>query len=412
MKIGVLTYHCVPNFGAQLQAISTIGYLKKLGHDAIILNWYAPDLEQMYSQRVPKEQIEKHLLFMEESMPHTEKCQTEQELVHVVEKYGLEAIIVGSDALFKYTPVCRYRHFSIRKLKYIYHYRPLSCEQIEENPFFGEFLGTLKKRIPATVYAASSQNCPFSAMNWIEKRKMKQALNNYRFISVRDLWTSKMIRQITSKNEVPVFPDPVFSFNQNCPFPIPSKEEILNRYNLEPNYVLFSFSDWHVETEYVQSIVEEIKVAGYQPVALPMPEKLVDFNIEKKVSLPLSPIDWYALIIHSSGYIGERMHPIIVCLHNAIPFFCFDEYGMKETICDGPRKEIRYNPLSSKTYQIVSDAGLLNQLFSYKGKDAKPSAQDVRTRLLSFDSDRCKEFSREKLQAYMVGMNTVISSLK
>lgn len=31
MKIGILTYHCVPNFGAQLQTISTVGYVKKNG---------------------------------------------------------------------------------------------------------------------------------------------------------------------------------------------------------------------------------------------------------------------------------------------------------------------------------------------------------------------------------------------
>ena len=47
MRIGVLTYHCPPNFGAQLQAVSTVGYLRRVGHDVIVLNWYAKDLEEL-----------------------------------------------------------------------------------------------------------------------------------------------------------------------------------------------------------------------------------------------------------------------------------------------------------------------------------------------------------------------------
>lgn len=48
MKIGILTYHCVPNFGAQLQALSTVCYLKRAGYEPILLNWYPKDLQVMY----------------------------------------------------------------------------------------------------------------------------------------------------------------------------------------------------------------------------------------------------------------------------------------------------------------------------------------------------------------------------
>ena len=54
MRIGVLTYHCPPNFGAQLQAVSTVGYLRRVGHDVIVLNWYAKDLEEMYTSSYRK----------------------------------------------------------------------------------------------------------------------------------------------------------------------------------------------------------------------------------------------------------------------------------------------------------------------------------------------------------------------
>lgn len=93
-----------------------------------------------------------------------------------------------------------------------------------------------------------------------------------------------------------------------------------------------------------------------------MPEN--DFSLSSTdvtISIPLNPIDWYALIKYSKGYIGERMHPIVVSLHNSVPFYCFDEYGIKTF--EGNWFQRKYNKETSKTYLIVKRAGLLENLF-------------------------------------------------
>jgi len=411
MRIGILTYHCPPNFGAQLQAVSTVGFLKKTGHEVTILNWYAKDLEEMYSHRIPFQQVLCHNSFAQESLPLTDKCQKEEELIASIDGLKLDAIIAGSDALFKYIPLNNYRHFSKRKLRYIFNFSPLSCELLDGNPFFGAFLSKLQKPIPASTYAVSSQNCPFDAMTRGEKRAMRQALSNYRLISVRDAWTKQMIENITSRKDIRIYPDPVFSFNQNCFLHIPSKEEIIEKYHLHNDYILLSFSDKHTTGEYIHSVATEVEKRGIQPVALPMPEKLFSAGIGKQIDLPLSPMEWYALIIHSRGFIGERMHPIVVCLHNAIPFFSFDEYGTKIRKSFFSR-DLVYNPSSSKTYAIVSEAGLLDNLHSYKGGRPLPAPQTVMDRLLAFDSARCQTFASQKLREYEEGMNAVLTSLK
>jgi hypothetical protein len=294
------------------------------------LNWYAKDLEEMYSHRIPPQQVSCHNLFAQDYLPLSDKCQKEDDLIAVVDSLHLDAIIAGSDALFKYIPLDKYRHFSKRKFKYIYNFTPLSCESLKGNPFFGGFLGKLQKHILASTYAVSSQNCPFSSMTRGEKRAMKEALSNYSLITVRDDWTKRMVENITGRKNISIYPDPVFSFNSNCYLPVPSKEKIIKKYNLNDDYVLLSFSSWHTNQEYIHSIAEELIRRGLQSVALAMPEKLFAAGIDKQIDLPISPLDWYALIIHSNGFIGERMHPIVVCLHNAIPFFSFDEYGIKE----------------------------------------------------------------------------------
>lgn len=410
MRIGILTYHCPPNFGAQLQAVSTVGFLRQVGHEVIVLNWYPKDLEEMYSHRIPPQQVICHNQFAQKSLPLSEKCQKENDLIAIVDSLHLDAIIAGSDALFKYIPLKKYRHFSKRKLKYIYNFTPLSCERLDGNPFFGAFLDKLQNRIPASTYAVSSQNCPFSSMTEREKRSMRDALSNYRMITVRDEWTKRMVENITKRKDIRIFPDPVFSFNSNCYLSVPSKKEIFERFNLHDDYILLSFSNWHTSQDYIHSIAEEVNLRGLQPVALPMPEKLFAAGIDKQIDLPINPLDWYALIIHSKGFIGERMHPIVVCLHNAIPFFSFDEYGIKEEKGLFSKKMV-YNPSSSKTYLIVSEAGLSDNLYSYKGATQLPSPQHVVNMLLRFDTPKCKSFANLKQEEYQEGMKAILYSL-
>jgi polysaccharide pyruvyl transferase WcaK-like protein len=236
---------------------------------------------------------------------------------------------------------------------------------------------------------------------------MKSAMNNFSYISVRDEWTKGMVETITGKQDVEVTPDPVFSFNQNCYIQLPSKEEILKKYHLKEKYILISFSTWYSKESYIRQIADEAGKRGYQPVAFPMPEKLFSAGLVSSIQLPLSPIDWYALISYSAGYIGERMHPIIVCLHNVVPFFCFDEYGIYKKKFGGLIK--RYIKSSSKTYHILNNAGLEDCMFSYKENINKPSPKYVMDRIEQFDKDKCEKFSVLQQKKFDKMMNKVLN---
>ena len=86
MRVGILTYHCVPNFGAQLQAMSTVGYLKKMGHTPVLLHWYPKDLEQLYARRVPKIQGMCQMQFAETFYPLSALCRNEKQLIKEIER--------------------------------------------------------------------------------------------------------------------------------------------------------------------------------------------------------------------------------------------------------------------------------------------------------------------------------------
>ena len=230
-------------------------------------------------------------------------------------------------------------------------------------------------------------------------------MNNFVSISVRDEWTQQMVRSIIgSRSQIDISPDPVFSFNQNCGLFVPTKEEVLTRFNLPEHYVLFSFWTSTLKNEYVQQIAEELKKHRLASVAFPMPERLIDFGLDYTLPLPLSPMDWYALIKYADGYVGERMHPIVVALHNAVPFFSFDEYGV--AFAGG------FRPESSKTFLIVKEAGLLESYYAYQSRTELPSPQSIVNVLLSFDRKKCEVFAAEMQCRYEKGMDEILNLFK
>lgn len=406
MKIGILTYHCVTNFGAQLQTLSTVGYMKKHGHEPVVLNWFPQDLEDFYLQKHPRVQFDEQFQFAMNKMPVSRLCRTLEELTREISRLELDAIFVGSDALFDYTPERLRSSFSIRKLQRVK--VDVSSNHDLPNPFWGSFNDTLQKKIPYCGFSISSQNMPYFKLSRKESKELSRLLNNFSLITARDEWTRKMIEQISGRKDVEITPDPVFAFNHNYDNSL-DKKTLLDKYNLPENYILISFCKNILSDSFVNQIVSDIeKRTGYTCVSFPMPRRLKKFDTTVSIELPLPTLDWYYLIKYSQGYIGELMHPIIVSLHNSVPFFCFDQYGTYKTII--PKIWKKFVPESSKIYDILSRAGFIDNMCSYNNIDAVTPAVVV-DRFLAFDKQKCNAFSQAQYDRYVSGMHDVMNSL-
>jgi len=407
MKIGILTYHCVPNFGAQLQALSTVGYLKKQGHTPYIIHWYPDDLKEMYSKRIPAQQILCHDKFTEDYLPITEICKKEEDVINVIDRYKFDGLLVGSDALFKYIPERERWIVRKRKLK-IERRRVLTVENLKCNPFFGGFLSRIEHKIPAVVFSVSSQNCLYTRMKDSEKETMKNYLENYIDISVRDNWTKQMVECVTGRKDIKITPDPVFSFNYNVD-DIAEIESLKAKYKIKGKYVLLSFSSWYNKKTYLDEVATELSKNGLQPVFLTMPEGLYASDNFDKIDVPINPLEWYTLIKCSNGYIGERMHPIVVSLHNSTPFYCFDEYGKLSKYWDLIRS---YEEESSKTFCILKDADFLNNMYSYNSGKPLPQPSEIVNKILTFDRQKCNDFAELKKKEYDRCMEHAVSLIQ
>ncbi len=404
MKIGILTYHAACNFGANLQILSTIFYLHNQGHNPIIINWFTKELENYYLKNTPSLQVEEHKNFRDKYFPLTNRCFNDEDIIKEIEKNKIEAIIVGSDAVAQHHPFLSRIVFPCKKIITI---KKVSKDRTFPNPFWGSFYNLLEKKIPLVMMSASSQNSAYKLTPNFERKEMNLHLSNFSFISVRDQWTSKMIQYISNNKIQPkVTPDPVFAFNNNIDIQ-PSKEEILQKFNLPADYYLLSFlNQKYITVDWLNEFEKLATEKGIASVALPFPQG-IKFNhpLKYEINLPLSPIDWYALIKYSKGYIGNNMHPIVVCLHNGVPCFSFDNYGIV-------KYRLYTQKNSSKIYHIMKRFNVMDNHIIANNKLYKcPTPLMVLNKIHHFSTEGVKTESVKIYRDYLKMMDTIVKTL-
>ena len=117
MKIGIITYHCSNNYGAQLQAYATCYFLRQMGHDAEILDcntigngpifrwaWHSPrailgsirnNMLSLVSEKKRQCLFER---FSHNMLSLSKPCHTKQEIDKACKEY--DYIITGSDQVW------------------------------------------------------------------------------------------------------------------------------------------------------------------------------------------------------------------------------------------------------------------------------------------------------------------------
>ena len=405
MKIGILAYHSACNYGANLQVLSTVGYLKRMGHLPIVLNYETDEFIRFYKFITPTDTYNAFYEFRHNNMPLSQSCHTTEELADVIASEKLDAIIIGSDAVAQHHPLLSRISFPTRT---IFSVNRMTADRYFPNPFWGTFTRHLKRPIPMAILSASSQDSNYHLFSPSIKKQMWKYIKMFKYISARDEWTRDMYKAIShGELDVEVTPDPVFSFNPNCENIIPSKQVIMQKYNLPEKYFLLSFLnsttvslDWQKE---FQQLAEE---QGISCVALPFPQGIkFKHRLKYEIPSPLMPLDWYALIKYSQGYIGHNMHPIVVSIHNATPFFAFDNYGIKKF------NGFFSNDNSSKIKHILTLAGLLDYRVSCLRRSfTAPAPKYVLDKVLHFDREKSMDFSKLYLQQYENMMSHIIKS--
>lgn len=400
MNIGILTFYKVANFGANIQGVSTYYYLKKIGYNPIFLNYVSVktenSLEESYKNSV---QTKAHIDFVNSYIENqTENLYNSDDVVAAIDKYHIDAIIIGSDAVVQHHPLLSRIHKGRRKPFYIAHPTP---ERMFPNPFWG--CGFADK-IPTVMMSVSSQNSKYSQFSKSLKSRMFETLNNMKYISVRDTWTLNMMKAIGVNQDVKVTPDPVFAFNYNAGHLVPSEDDIRKRFSLPKDYVLVSLHSQSLTLKTLDELNSMFKAVGKTCVAFPMPGGVrYQHHFDYEIKVPLSSIDWYALIKYASGYVGSNMHPIIVSLHNAVPCFSIDHWGTKDffnrTVRDG----------SSKVEHIMGVFGLKNYVKPIDNDICYVEASVIVDAIQKFPCEHVRKVALDKYDEYLKMMGEIMN---
>lgn len=405
MKIGILAYNSACNFGANLQLLSTVEYLRHKGHIPYVINWCPLSLEKTYQASTPLVQQNAHKDFRKKYYNETPLCRSAKEVADVIKKNTIDAVIIGSDAVSQHHPFVSRIHFPSKTIVSIL---PITEERTFPNVYWGTFNKYLDYDVPIALMSTSCQNSDFKHFGRRIKEEMFEQIKKFCYISVRDEWTQEMFAYISDGDVIPpITPDPVFSFNKNVDF-IPSREEIQQKYNLPEKYFLFGLHNKKkITNEWIKEFDRLAKEKGYICANLPFPAQLTPiYPFRNTIKLPLDPLEWYALIKYSSGYIGHNMHPIVVAIHNCVPFYCIDHYGVVKCFVSLQKE-------SSKIYDILHRAGFDDNRLSDDIISRKmPSPENLLSKIIGFDKERCLSFRELYNSKYDDMMCSILASFE
>lgn len=398
MNVGILTYHFVSNFGANLQTLSTYKHIENAGHTPIIINWVPEDLEKYYLDNVSEQQNDAHRVFAQTYYKNiTKVCRTTQEIAREIDSFEIDLVIIGSDAVFTYIPRLSRFHLCRRGIVYV---KPCIDSDFP-NPFWGDFVSYVNRPIKVAVMSASAQNTEYKKIIGRSlKKKFAKAIGVFNYLSVRDVWTQNMLSYLTSGEIEPIItPDPVFAFQYNVS---PNRSEYVKRnLNIEEPYAIISLTGKYVNDKWLCELEELFANHGITLIGLPQTNKSFSSVLKNNLSFPISPLDWYNIIRESVGYVGELMHPVLVSLHNSVPVYVFDKYGFK--------KNGKFDEKSSKTYQILKRFELESNYYNSLSHSTFPSPKKVCESILMFDRDKCSMYANVRLEEYKEMMAKILS---
>lgn len=397
MNIGILTHCIANNFGANLQALSTACYLRNHGYNPIFFFWDA--YLKKRSTNMDPEQLDMHRSFLcRHGFEITRPCTSDDDFISVIQEYEIHNIIVGSDAVFTVSSWIDRLKISKKGISL----KPITEDKMFPNPFWVPF----SDRLDNCNFFYLSPSCQSTNYKFLSRdtiSKMRTQIGKFGYLSARDNSTREMIRYIMGYDiEVPLTPDPVWGFTHNVET-IPSKDAIFKKYNIKKDYILVSYySKTAMPIQWHNRLRKLANDKGFEVYSLPMPQGHFVSNLPQ-IQLPIDSLDWYALIKYSIGYIGNNMHPIIVAMHNIVPFFSIDQHG---------KSFWRFHfEKTSKVYDLLSRFGMMKYRKSFYNSDNIPPESVFQT-LLSFDHEKCKEISKKMEEDYCDMMTDICKMFK
>ena len=290
MKIGILTHPLRNNYGGILQAYALNVVLKHMGHETIMINRVIDRsnfiirlirfvLKSLHHPRYyVKNRIDKQINirpFVENKFNITDILDTPKKIKSICDKYDLEAVIVGSDQVWR----------ADYAMSFSYNY----------------FLDFVPNDIKKISYASS-----FGVSGWQYNEKqtevIKFLLNRFNAISVREDEGVEMLTDIGIKAEHLLDPTLLLSSIDYDKIASPRTEK--------DEYI---FVYWLGEQNVMNKIIDEYNTQG---------KKIIKVNLRDNVE-QISIEDWISYIKYANLVITDSFHGCVFSIIYNKKFYIF-----------------------------------------------------------------------------------------
>ncbi|MGF1935737.1 MAG: polysaccharide pyruvyl transferase family protein [Nostoc sp. ChiQUE02] len=358
MKIGILTFHHVDNYGATLQAYALWNFLNSQGYDVEIIDYRPLKIAWIYFR--PLLPIKRVRFSINESKKEIKKIRfNEKYLIYISRAWKMRRFLLSNVKL------SNRKVYDKKALKY-YHdkYDLIICgsDQIwcldsfrgYNSSFFLDFVNNKTTR--KISYAASFGNT-IKLGNY--HQEISTLINQFQSISVRDSNSLKIISNECNKEAVKVL-DPTFLIKYDALKSLPKTQD---KYLL-----LYIQADIEPEEEnFIKLLAKEknltiISVGKYNPLA--------QINLEAA-----SPKEWIGLYSQASYIVTNTYHGAVFSIIFKKLFNVFVP-----------------NDKSNKVTDLLNDLGLVNRIFSDKLK-----SQILNNQIFDIDYEAVSEILESKI---------------
>lgn len=313
MKTGIITFHASHNYGSMLQAYALQQTILSLGHECEIINFRTQQQKRFYRPFYRKSLLRskvKALLYPRLAINDRRKWRLFERFLN--DKYHLSAK--------------EYSTFDqLREVKLDYDAIICGSDQIwntlcfDHNPaFFLGFTDNAKK----TAYAPSMGPMPESAVDHRFDPEIRDALQSFSHISVRESATADRIEAITGKRP-PVVLDPTLLLSTaDWDAIVPTKHP-------HPRDYIFFYSP-----SYDDSALEAtIKLAEQWGVDIIVSQSNINKyrcrNKRIKFKTAIGPVEFLSLIRNARLVMGTSFHAVVFSILFARPFYAVG--GMRDS---------------------------------------------------------------------------------
>lgn len=335
MKIGILTYHYGYNYGGVLQCYALQQTLKEIGYNDVYVINCIPSRIKFYLGGIPRKRSLNTIYNLYLRARYGSRCKIafnefrerylkltkyikRKQLPKDIQSY--DTLIVGSDQIWNY-------------------------REQSNGMFFLDWEPPFKGR--KIAYAPC---CGKNEINEKYRNKLKKALNDFDFLSVRNSETLSFVEGITGR-KAQIVPDPTCLYDF---------KELLKRERLIKDRYIFAYilgDDINGGNKRAISILKKKypnrKVVA-SIIAYSNPQKIVWAD---KIIYDLSPVNWLNLIQNADFVYTDSFHGTIFSMKFNVPFIT---YYVEE------RRKARFLELQTQfgiDNNIVSN---IEQIRSYK----------------------------------------------